>query len=84
MTITDSTSKGKREIDINTLSPLFFQGEKSIINPPGEEIYSDVFSFNLKSLSEIAISIYLGLVPENLSGHKGSRTYSFIEEGNKV
>ena len=32
----------------------------------------------------MAISIYLGSIPENLSGHPNSKTFSFIEKGNKI
>ena len=84
VTIADSTSQGTGEINTNTLISLSFNGEQSVIIPPGEEIYSDTNSYSLKALSEIAISIYFGETPQNLSGHPGSRTYSFIEEGNKI
>ena len=84
VTIADSLTQGTGEIDTNTLTTLYFNKEKSIIIYPGEEIYSDSFSYNLKPLSEIAISIYFGETPSNLTGHPKSRTYSFIEEGNKI
>ena len=82
--ISDSKSQGPGEIITITLIYLTFNGEKGIIIPPGKDIYSDTNSYNLKSLSEIAISIYFGLTPEILSCHRSSRTDSFIEEGNKI
>ena len=82
--IADSKSQGTGEIIINTLTYLTFNGEKGIIISPGKDIYSDTISYNLKPLSEIAISIYFGETPEILSGHRSSRTDSFIEEGNKI
>ena len=84
ITIADSTSQGTSEIDLETLTPLTFNGEKGIIISSGNEVYSDLIAYHLKPLSEIAISIYFGEIPQNLSGHTGSKTFSFIEEGNKI
>ena len=84
ITIADSISQGTGEIDPKTLSQLTFDGKKSTKISAGKEIYTDIIPYNLKSLSEIAISIYFGSTPDNLTGHPGSRTYSFIEEGNTV
>ena len=84
LTIADSISQGTGEIDPKTLAQLTFDGKKSTKILAGKEVYTDVIPYNLKSLSEIAISIYFGSTPDNLSGHPGSRTYSFIEEGNTV
>lgn len=84
ITIADSISQGTGEIDTKTLEQLTFDGKKSTKISAGKEIYTDVIPYSLKSLSEIAISIYFGSTPDNLSGHPGSRTYSFIEEGNTV
>ena len=82
--IADSLSQGTGEIMENTLTPIKFGGEESIIIPPGVEIYSDIFSYNLKSLSEVSISIFFGQVPSEYTGHEASMTNSFIEEGNKI
>ena len=84
ITVADSISQGTGDIDPKTLAQLTFDGKKSTKIGAGKEIYTDVIPYNLKSLSEIAISIYFGSTPDNLSGHPGSRTYSFIEEGNTV
>ena len=82
--ISDSKSQGTGEIITSTLTYLTFNGEKGTIIPPGKDIYSDKISYNIKPLSEIAISIYFGIVPEILSAHRSSRTDSFIEEGYKI
>ena len=82
--IADSVSQGSGEIDLNTLIPLTFQGKESLIIPPGEEIYSDTFTYNLKALSEVAISIYFGNMPEEITGHSHSQTCAFLEKGNKI
>ena len=40
--------------------------------------------YPLKPISDIAISIYFGSVPKNISGHYYSRTFSYIEKENKI
>lgn len=82
--IADSVSQGSGEIDLDTLTPLTFEGKESVIIPPGAEMYSDTFSYNLKALSEVAISLYFGSMPIQLTGHSHSQTCSFLEEGNKI
>ena len=84
ITIADSISQGTGEINTDTLTPLTFNKNNNITIPPGEEAYSDTINYNLKALSEVAISIYFGSTPDNLSGHLGSNTFSFIEKGNKI
>ena len=84
ITIADSKSQNTGEILESTLTPITFEGKNEIIIPRETEIYSDIFSYKLKSLSEITISIYFGLVPKEFTGHEASMTDSFIEEGNKV
>ena len=79
-----SLSQGSGEIDPNTLKTLTFNGYKNVVIPPGEEIYSDSFSYVLEPQSEIAITTYFGKLPEGLTSHAGSRTFSFIEEGNQL
>ena len=83
-TIADSVGQGSGEIDLNTLTQLTFNGKEFAKIPPGENIYSDTFSYNLKALSEIAISIYFGAMPKEITGHSHSQTYAFLEEGNKI
>ena len=82
--IADSISEGSGEIDLDTLTPLTFQGKESIIIPPGEEIYSDTFPYHLKALSQVSISIFFGETPPEITGHSHSQTFSYLEEGNKI
>jgi len=74
----------KSQIDTNTIKYLSFNGKNSIIIPKGEEIYSDTIMYNLKPISDVAISIYFGSVPKKKTGHYSSRTYSYIEKGNTI
>ena len=84
ITIADTLSQGTGEININTLTSFTFNKKNNATIPPEEEIYTDTINYPLKALSEVAISIYFGSTPERLSGHPNSRTFSFIEEGNKI
>lgn len=84
VTIADSASQGSGEINILTLTKVTFDREESVVIPPEKEIYSDPFYYPLKVQSEVAITIYFGEMPTKLTSHAGSRTFSFIEEGNKV
>src|SRR5690606_37563799 len=45
---------------------------------------SDPIDFPLPALTTVAITIYFGDVPENLTGHPGSRTNSYLLQGNAV
>jgi hypothetical protein len=74
----------KSQIDTKTIKYLRFNGKSNVIIPKGKEIYSDTIMYPLKSISDIAISIYFGSVPKNKSGHYYSRTFSYIEEGYKI
>ena len=84
VTLANSVSQGSGEIDPLTLTTLKFSGKESVVIPPYTEIYSDPFYYPLKVQSEVAISIYFGEVPQKLTSHAGSRTFSFFEQGNKV
>jgi len=82
--IANSISQGTGEIDETSNTPILFENKENITILAGCEVYSDIFSFPLKALSEVAISIYFGKVPNEYTGHEASMTYSFIEEANKV
>ena len=72
------------EINMKTSKFLKFNGKNNIIIEPKNEIYSDTILYPLKTFSKIAITIYLGKIPKELSGHSYSFTYSYIEKGNKI
>lgn len=62
----------------------FNGGDLSITIPPGETIVSDPFDYNLSKLTNIAITINFGAVPNDLTGHPGSRTTSYISPNSSV
>ena len=84
VTIANSASQGSGEIDPLTLTTVKFDEKEEVTIPANTEIYSDPFYYPLKTQSEVAVSIYFGEMPTKLTSHAGSRTFSFIEEGNKI
>ena len=84
VSLANSVSQGSGEIDPLTITPITFGRKESVVIPAGEEMYSDPFYYPLKVQSEVAISIYFGEVPPQITSHAGSRTFSFIEKGNKI
>ena len=79
-----AVSKDGSEIDAATQKNLKFSGQPSITIQPGKDIFSDALKFKLKSNSRLAITIAFGDVPDDITGHPGSRTTSFILSGNNV
>ncbi len=77
-------SKGASAIDTATDKALTFDGSPSVTIPAGEEIYSDEIEYDVKPLSNLAVTIYFGETSRNVTGHPGSRTTSYIQEGNAV
>ncbi|MCQ2591829.1 MAG: GDSL-type esterase/lipase family protein [Treponema sp.] len=79
-------SKGSGSGAIQTESDkcLLFNGNKSVEIKENSEIYSDILDFPMPERTEVSISICFGKVPEKITGHSGSRTNSFFEQGNKV
>ena len=82
--IANSAYQGSGEIDLSTLTPITFEQKESVVIPAATEIYSDPIKYDLKDQSEVAISLYFGQIPSKITSHAGSRTFSFIEQGNKI
>ena len=82
--ISDVKSQGSSEINIDTTKTITFSGKEKININAGQEIYSDTLEYTLKALSEVAISIYFGVVPNELAGHGNSMQNSYIMEENKI
>lgn len=63
---------------------ITFQGQASVTIPPGALIYSDPVEFDLPPLSNLAITLRLAGVPEGITTHPGSRTTSYLQQGDVV
>ena len=77
-------SLGQSRIDSASQRALTFGGKASVVVPAGRDTISDVVAYDLAPLSNVAITARLGSVPAVLTGHPGSRTTSFIQEGEAI
>ncbi|MFV0591531.1 MAG: SGNH/GDSL hydrolase family protein [Draconibacterium sp.] len=77
-------SLGNGKIDPATGTLLKFKGLNETILKPGTTLLSDPVEFALEPRMELAITIAFGKVPEEITGHPGSRTTSYLLEGNEV
>src|SRR5690554_2652125 len=77
-------SAGGDAIVPETSQALLFNGEASATIPAGEVLLSDPMAFPLKPRSDLSITISFGAVPSDVTGHPGSRTTSFLVEGQQL
>lgn len=77
-------SDGSSAIKHESEKGLTFNGEASTTIAAGETATSDSLDFDLAPLSEVAVTIYFGETPANVTGHPGSRSTSFLQAGNAV
>lgn len=71
-------------IDIKTQKVLSFNGNSEITISPEQEVFSDAFDFELQPGQLLAITIHYGATSVKTSGHPGSRTTSYILEGDNI
>jgi lysophospholipase L1-like esterase len=76
-----AVSAGRDTIDPTTDKALSFAGMPSVTLEPGSAVVSDPFDFDLARLSDVAVSVFVGDVQNDITGHPGSRTTSFIAMG---
>lgn len=72
------------EIDPATQKILSFNGNPEITMNPEQEVFSDAFDFDLKPGQLLAITIHYGAASHKTSGHPGSRTTSYILQGDNI
>ncbi|PPQ74009.1 hypothetical protein CVT24_012616 [Panaeolus cyanescens] len=75
---------GVGAIQTSTLKTLTFNGgRKSIDIPVGQLAFTDPIDFPVKAEQNVAISLFLktGQSGSNISGHPGSRTTSWLQNG---
>jgi len=71
-------------VDAKTQKELRFNGKPEITINPEQEVFSDAFDFELQPGQLLAITIHYGATSQKTSGHPGSRTTSYILEGNQI
>ena len=79
-----AVSVDSSKIDPATDLALKFDGKTEVVIEPGKAIVSDPFHFELKPRSNVAITIYFGDTPPDVTGHPGSRTTSYLLTGNHI
>ena len=76
------TSGSSSEIDEASTVSLTFNGKQSVTIPAGGMIVSDAVKFPIGNRENVAITIHYGQTSSSVSGHPGSRTTSYLKEGN--
>lgn len=79
-----AVSEDSSTINLATDKVLQFNGKPQVTIPPDSTVTSDPFHFNLEPQSNEAITINYGKISPNVTGHPGSRTTSYLLEGNKI
>lgn len=73
---------GKGEaINVSTATYLTFNGSRSVTIEPGKAVYTDAAAYKLKPLQCLSVTIHYGQTPPKATTHRGSRTTSFLMEG---
>ncbi len=77
------TAGSSWEIDEKTTKVLKFAGKKNVTMAAGGTATSDFVKFNLAPRQNVAITIHYGKCNgKSVTGHPGSRTTSYIAQGN--
>jgi lysophospholipase L1-like esterase len=76
-----AASAGASAITASTDKALSFSGSASVTIPAKQAVFSDPLDFQLMPLSNIAVSIAFGTTSNDITGHPGSRTTSYIATG---
>lgn len=63
---------------------LSFHGDASVTIPAGALLVSDPVDFPLEPLSDLAITVFLKSVPEEITAHDASHETSYLRAGNVV
>ncbi len=71
-------------IDSTKVANVLFDGKSGINIEKGQTVISDAFKFSLKQRMDVAITIAYEFVPSFITGHPGSRTTSYILEGDQL
>lgn len=70
------------QIDTKTAQYLKFDGKQSVTIAPHQVVFSDALKYKLKPLQCLSITIHYGSnMPKTVTTHRGSRTTSYIMEG---
>ena len=76
-----ATALDSSQVDTTTFTNILFNGKPNVEIPVGKSLTSDATKFSLAPRQDVAITIAYEYVPSNITGHPGSRTTSYILEG---
>ena len=79
-----ATSSGSSaDIKVGTMKSLKFKGKAGVTIEAGNMVASDAIDFKLRNRENVAITIHYGECDNKIvTGHPGSRTTSYLVEGN--
>jgi lysophospholipase L1-like esterase len=73
------------QIDPATDAAFTFNGQANVTIPAGQTVWSDALDFPLQEIRLTAVSMQFGgAVPVEITGHPGSRTTSYVVNGDAV
>jgi lysophospholipase L1-like esterase len=84
VTVALSADHRSSRVNMTTLRPLTFGGERTTVIPAGADIWSDPVSMPLQAGADVAITLYLPKAPDRLTGHPGSRATSYFARGDRT
>jgi lysophospholipase L1-like esterase len=82
--IANAVSSDSPRIVSGTDKALAFSGRPDVIVPAGADYVSDPVEFPVAALSDLAITIQIDVLPEQQTGHPGSRATSYVTHGDIV
>lgn len=82
--LADQLTADQPDIDTTTDTVVTFHGEESVTVPAGETVTSDDIDYSVKALERVAVSMYLGKVPEKITSHTAARCHNWLSPGNRV
>jgi len=77
-----AASTGGDTIDVSTNRELKFRGSPAVTMDGGTAVISDPIAFRLTPRMDVALTIYFGQTSATVTGHPGSRTTSYLIDGN--
>lgn len=77
-------SSGQSAIDESSAKTLLFDNKPEVTMQPGTAATSDALAFALAPRADVAITIFFGETSADVTGHPGSRTTSYLIEGNHI
>ena len=75
---------GSAAIDAATDVRVTFDGREDLTVPAGADYLSDPFQLDAAPGANVAISIYLPAAPDGQTAHPGSRTTSYVAQGDQI